>query len=45
MEANHPEIGQEIIEKSVNGKDKMSDDLMQRLNKAIEDFKQSAAPH
>ncbi len=45
MEANHPEIGQEIIEKSVNGKEKMTDDLMQRLNKAIEEFKQTAAPH
>jgi F-type H+-transporting ATPase subunit alpha len=44
MAANHPEIGQEIIEKSVKGKEKMSDDLLQRLNKAIEDFKQTAAP-
>ncbi|HLI08654.1 MAG TPA: F0F1 ATP synthase subunit alpha [Ktedonobacteraceae bacterium] len=44
MEANHPEIGQEIVEKSVKGKEKMSDDLLQRLNKAIEEFKQTAAP-
>ncbi len=44
MEANHPEIGQEIIEKSVKGKEKMSDDLLQRLNAAIEEFKQTAAP-
>jgi F-type H+-transporting ATPase subunit alpha len=44
MEANHPEIGQEIVEKSVKGKEKMSDDLLQRLNAAIEEFKQTAAP-
>jgi F-type H+-transporting ATPase subunit alpha len=44
MEANHPEIGQEIVEKSVNGKEKMSKDLLNRLNAAIEEFKQTAAP-
>ena len=35
MDANHPEIGQEIIEKSVKGKEKMSDDLLKRLDAAI----------
>jgi F-type H+-transporting ATPase subunit alpha len=44
MEANHPEIGQEIVEKSVKGKEKMPDELLQRLNAAIEEFKQTAAP-
>jgi F-type H+-transporting ATPase subunit alpha len=45
MDANHPEIGQEIIEKSVIARDKMSDDLLKRLNSAIEEFKKTAAPH
>ena len=45
MDANHPEIGDEIIEKSVNARDKMSDDLLRRLNAAIEEFKKTAAPH
>jgi len=45
MDANHPEIGDEIIEKSVNARDKMSDELLGRLNAAIEEFKKTAAPH
>src|SRR6266487_1780476 len=45
MDANHPEIGDEIIEKSVNARDKMSDDLLRRLNAAIEEFKKTAALH
>jgi F-type H+/Na+-transporting ATPase subunit alpha len=44
MDANHPEIGQEIIEKSVKGKEKMSDDLLHRLDAAIEEFKKTAEP-
>jgi F-type H+/Na+-transporting ATPase subunit alpha len=44
MDANHPEIGKEIIEKSVQGKSKMSSDLQNKLNAAIEDFKKTAAP-
>ena len=44
MDANHPEIGQEIIEKSVNKRDKMSDDLLKRLGDVINEFKQTAAP-
>jgi F-type H+-transporting ATPase subunit alpha len=45
MDANHPEIGEEIIEKSVNARDKMSEDLLKQLNAAIEEFKKIAAPH
>jgi F-type H+-transporting ATPase subunit alpha len=44
MDANHPEIGQEIVEKSVKAKNKMSNDLLERLNAAIEEFKKTAAP-
>ena len=44
MDANHPEIGQEIVEKSVKARDKMSDDLLKRLGNAINEFKQTAAP-
>jgi F-type H+/Na+-transporting ATPase subunit alpha len=44
MDANHPEIGQEIIEKSVNERNKMSDDLLKRLDDAINEYKQTAAP-
>jgi F-type H+-transporting ATPase subunit alpha len=44
MDANHPEIGQEIIEKSVEQKNKMSPDLLKRLGEAIDEFKQTAAP-
>src|SRR5437764_14808950 len=44
MDANHPEIGQAIIEKSVLGKDKMSDDLLKKLGAAIDEFNQTAAP-
>src|SRR5437867_4956184 len=45
IDANHPEIGDEIIEKSVKARDKMSDDLLGRLNAAIEEFKKTAALH
>jgi F-type H+-transporting ATPase subunit alpha len=45
MDANHPEIGEEIVEKSVNARDKMSEDLLKQLNAAIEEFKKIAAPH
>jgi len=44
MDANHPEIGETIIEKSGKGKEKMSDDLLKQLNAAIEEFKKTAAP-
>jgi F-type H+-transporting ATPase subunit alpha len=45
MDANHSEIMQEIIEKSVQSKEKMSKDLLSKLNAAIEEFKQTAAPN
>jgi F-type H+-transporting ATPase subunit alpha len=45
MDANYPEIGDEIIEKSVKERNKMSDELLGRLNAAIEEFKKTAAPH
>src|SRR5438477_1644147 len=44
MDATHPEIGQAIIDQSVKAKNKMSDELLQQLRAAIEDFKQTAAP-
>ena len=44
MEASHPEIGEEIIEKSVKAKNSMSDDLLSRMRAAIEEFKKTAAP-
>jgi F-type H+-transporting ATPase subunit alpha len=44
MDASHPEIGAEIVEKSVNAREKMTDDLMKRLGDAINEFKQTAAP-
>ncbi len=44
MDASHPEIGQEIVEKSVNERNKMSDDLLKRMGDAIAEFKQTAAP-
>jgi F-type H+/Na+-transporting ATPase subunit alpha len=45
IDANHPEIGDEIIEKSVKARDKMSEELLHKLNAAIEEFKKTAAPH
>ncbi len=44
MDANHAEIGQEIIEKSVNAKNKMSPELLKKLGNAIDEFKKTAAP-
>src|SRR5213082_1119409 len=44
MDATHSEIGQAIIDQSVKAKNKMSDELLQQLRAAIEDFKQTAAP-
>jgi F-type H+-transporting ATPase subunit alpha len=45
MGANHPEIVQEIVEKSVQTKNKMSPDLLNKLKSAIGEYKQAAAPH
>src|SRR5947207_6138520 len=44
MDANHPEIGQTIVEESVVGKNKMSRELLDQLKAAIEEFIQTAAP-
>jgi F-type H+/Na+-transporting ATPase subunit alpha len=44
MAASHPEIGQAIVDQSVKGGQKMSDDLLRQLNAAIEEYKQTAAP-
>ncbi len=44
MDANHPEIGQEIIEKSVRAKNKMTPELLDKLGKAIDEYKKTAAP-
>ncbi len=44
MDANKPEVGQSIVEQSVTGKNKMSDDLLKQLRAAIEEYKQTAAP-
>ncbi|MEO8972425.1 MAG: F0F1 ATP synthase subunit alpha [Ktedonobacteraceae bacterium] len=44
MDANKPEVGQTMIEQSVTGKNKMSDDLLKQLRSAIEEYKQTAAP-
>jgi F-type H+-transporting ATPase subunit alpha len=42
MDANHPEIGQEIVEKSVKARNKMSPDLLKSLGAAIEEYKKIA---
>ncbi len=44
MSANHPEIIDEIVEKSVKQKNKMSNDLLNKLNAAIDEYKQTVAP-
>ncbi|HCI79123.1 MAG TPA: F0F1 ATP synthase subunit alpha [Ktedonobacter sp.] len=44
MDANHPEIMQEIVDKSINQKNKMSNELLDRLNSAIDEYNQTAAP-
>jgi F-type H+-transporting ATPase subunit alpha len=44
MDANYPEIGQEIVEKSVKAKNKMTPELIKKLGNAIDEFKKTAAP-
>ena len=44
MDSNHPEIGQELIDKSVNERNKMSPDLQNRMKDAINEYKKVAAP-
>ncbi len=42
MDSNHPEIGQEIVEKSVKARNKMSPDLLKSLGAAIAEYKKIA---
>ncbi len=44
MSSNHPEIVDEIVDKSVKQKNKMSNDLLDKINAAIDEYKQTAAP-
>ena len=44
MSSNHPEIVDEIVDKTVKQKNKMSNDLLNKLNAAIDEYKQTAAP-
>jgi len=44
MSSNHPEILDEIVEQSVKQKNKMSGDLLKKLDAAINEYKQTAAP-
>jgi F-type H+-transporting ATPase subunit alpha len=44
MDANHPEIGQAIIDQSVIGKNKIPDDVLNQLRAAIDEFNRTAAP-
>jgi len=44
MSANHPEIVNEIIDKSVKQKNKMSNDLLNKIGAAIDEYKETAAP-
>jgi F-type H+-transporting ATPase subunit alpha len=43
MDANYPEIGQEIIARSVKQKNKMSPALLKKLDTVIEEYKKTAA--
>ncbi|MBO0781133.1 MAG: F0F1 ATP synthase subunit alpha [Ktedonobacteraceae bacterium] len=44
MAANHADVVAEIVEKSIVGKSKMDNELLGRLNAAIEEYKKTAAP-
>ncbi len=44
MDTAHPEIVQEIIDKSVKQKNKMSSDLLNKFNAAIDEYKKTSAP-
>jgi F-type H+-transporting ATPase subunit alpha len=44
IDANHPEIPQEIIEKSVLVKNKMSPDFLTKLKDVVNEYKKTAAP-
>jgi F-type H+-transporting ATPase subunit alpha len=44
MDTNYPQIGEEIVEKSVKAKNKMSPDLLKQLGGAIDEYNKTAAP-
>jgi len=44
IDTTHPEIGEEIVARSVNARDKMSKELLQKLSEAVKEFKQTAEP-
>jgi F-type H+/Na+-transporting ATPase subunit alpha len=44
METNYADIIAEMVAKSIQGKEKMSKDLLKRLGNAINDYKKTAAP-
>ncbi len=44
LDANYQDILSEIIEKSVRGREKMSNDLISKIRAAIEDYQKTAAP-
>jgi F-type H+-transporting ATPase subunit alpha len=44
MDTTHPEIGEQIVARSVQGKEKMSAELLQQLGAAIAEYRQTAAP-
>ena len=44
MSANHPEIVDEIVDKSIKQKNRMSNDLLNKINAAIDEYKQTVAP-
>ncbi|BCL82802.1 ATP synthase subunit alpha [Ktedonobacteria bacterium brp13] len=44
VDANYQDLQNEIIESSVTGRNKMSGDLMKKLDAAIDDYKKTAAP-
>jgi F-type H+/Na+-transporting ATPase subunit alpha len=45
IDTTHPELGEEIVARSVNARDKMSKELLQKLSEAIKEFKQTAEPN
>ncbi len=44
MDTTHPEIAEEIVAKSINGKAKMTKELIAQLGDAIKEFKQTYGP-
>ncbi len=44
LDTNYQDILSEIVEKSVRGREKMSNDLISKIRAAIEDYQKTAAP-